>query len=49
MLVGSTASGRSMSSDLGACWPKENNEWLFEDEAESVGFPTVEGRLGFGC
>lgn len=45
----STASGPEKSSASGACRPKLNNEWLFEDEAESMGVPVVEERLVWRC
>lgn len=46
---GATASGPENSSAVGAYRPKENREWLFEDDAESMGLPAVEGRVVWRC
>lgn len=43
-LSGTTASGPEKSSAAGAYRPKENREWLLEDEAESIGLSTVGER-----
>lgn len=46
-LSGATASGPENSSAVGAYRPKEKSEWLFEDEAESMGLSTVGERFAW--
>lgn len=46
---GATASGPEKSSAVGAYRPKENREWLFEDDAESTGVANVGESFVWRC